>query len=972
MMTEHSQPLWGMPLNALEVQFVADDIENEHEVESENKNRDAAESDAHSDSDGRMMSLIEETDAHTDSTDQEPANESEGGPDGGSAVATFSADSNTSKVNAKRLVRELKQPYNEKGERVYCICRGVDDGKFMIQCDTCKDWYHGACVDISERQGRAITRYDCLQCVQAKNELIRNDIANANTQSRRSNRINQGDVSASSQPVVSAIPPVVGRKPPVQRTTSIPNPQRPASNTTANIATTINSQHTSKKSDPPKPVKPEPDVGPTSMAWIHDKTRSLVRKSFGEVLRTILDDFATEGITPEHVDVDEKAADGTLPTEWLDVTELAGTMEDALFDLTSDGVKGLHRTCGDKYKAKFRSLQFNLKDKKNSTLRTRLLTGRLPATSLVKLEQRDLANDELRARAEAIRLQSIHDAIKPKIVDIVYKKTHKGDEVVGDVSGLAAVAGGAAASANSSAVPAFRADTSSKEEEDDLVSPVVPVAAVKQSGIAGIMAAVEAAKLAARVSVGPSKVESLDDLLSKMDNSSASAENLGEKRHAEGFYDEEPAKKSRHDQDGSSTINSGMGNSSNSWDHLAASDTWAHVDDGEGWIQSPGDDVADFKPSDSSSNSPIGSPKPFEAPENNGAIVWNGLVRMPQVGKFTGRCMQIAGKPVGSSKALWESILPPTVFIEGRIDMSRTQSYVSQQRSSSSKEVIAVEFVTDTNVRDSPEEGGASEGGFQALMDYFVQKKRYAVVGQKYVHVRDMYLVPVKRGETVPDMMTVLSKMSVVDKCFERDRLFGVLILDKAVFSSSAAAAAAKEAAVSKSGRSSAGKRGPPAVGSAAKRVDAKPAPAPVPAAYPSTQAPTSTTTWSNLFPQSLQQQQPPLIAALATGMSAATAPPPPVTTSHANALALLMELTRQQQQQQQQQQLNQTAGFGVPPSAGTAPPPPLLVGGGLGIAGLLSQIQAAKQQHQQQLSGSGGGGNAYSFTGGSGTYQRQ
>ncbi|KAJ3243573.1 Transcription factor bye1 [Chytriomyces hyalinus] len=965
MMTEHSQPLWGMPLNALEVQFVADDIENEHEVENENKNRDAAESTAPSDSEG-LMSLIEESDAHMEgNTDhQQAAIESEGGPEGGLVAPAFNSDLNTSKANAKRLVRELKQPYNEKGERVYCICRGVDDGKFMIQCDTCKDWYHGACVDISERQGRAITRYDCLQCVQAKNELIRSDIAHANTQSRRSNRSGQVDPSTASPPVVIAIPPVVGRKPPAQRAISIPNQQRRTSNTatTPNIASSINS-HTSKKSDPPKPATPEPDVGPTSMAWIHDKTRSLVRKSFGEVLRTILDDFSAEGITPEHADADEKSADGAVPTEWLDVTELAGTMEDALFDLTSDGVKGLHRTCGDKYKAKFRSLQFNLKDKKNSTLRTRLLTGRLPASSLVKLEQRDLANDELRARAEAIRLQSIHDAIKPKIVDIVYKKTHKGDEVVGDASGLAAVAGGAAASSNSSAVPAFRTDNA-KDDEDNLMSPVVPVAAVKQSGIAGIMAAVEAAKLAARVSVGPSKVESLDDLLSKVNSSSASAENLGEKRHAEAYYDEEPAKKSRHDQDVSSTINSGMGNSSNSWDHLAASDTWAHVDDGEGWIQSPGDDVADFKPSDSSSNTPTGSPKAApEALENNGAIVWNGLVRMPQVGKFTGRCMQIAGKPVGSSKALWESILPPTVFIEGRIDVSRTQSYISQQRSSSSKEVIAVEFVSDTNVRDSPEEGGgASEGGFQALMDYFVQKKRYAVVGQKYVHVRDMYLVPVKRGDAVPDMMTVLSKMSVVDKCNERDRLFGVLILDKAVFSS---AAVAKEAAVLKPGRSGAGKRGPPPTGSAAKKVDAKPTPVPVPTAYPSSQAAISTP-WSNLFPQTIQQQ-PPLIAALSNGMPAANGTAaPPVTTSNANALALLMELTRQQQQQQQQQQqLHQTVGYGVPSAAAA---PPVLVGGGLGLAGLLSQIKAATQQQ----SGSGGAGNAYSYTGGSGTYQRQ
>ncbi|KAI8839328.1 transcription factor S-II, central domain-containing protein [Chytriomyces cf. hyalinus JEL632] len=961
MIAEHTHPLWGMPLNAFEVQFVADDLENEHR----DKNRVGAES-ATPLTTERLISLRGEALLHTGITGCGVTVERKDGREGGSAGRTLIPDLTTSKTNAKRLVRELKQPYNQKGERVYCVCRGVDGGKFMIQCDSCKDWYHGTCVDISERQGRAITRYDCLQCVQAKNELMWDDIAHANSLNNKNNgsgqvslswlllsfclvahKLNQSvqvDSSKSSSPTVAAIPLTVGRKLPAQRTNPNHN-QQSRTSFTSPIAPSIN-YHSSKKSNLQKlPNAPEPDVGPTSMAWIHDKTRSLVRKSFGQVLRTILDDFSAKGITPDQVHAEEKFTEGTAPPEWLDVTELAGTMEDALFDLTSDGVKGLHRTCGDKYKAKFRSLQFNLKDKKNSSLRTRLLTGRLPASSLVKLEQRDLANDELRARAEAIRLQSIHDAIKPNIVDMMYKKTHKGDEMVGNVSSMAAGGAAVSFSSGSSGIPSFGAlrTDSLMDDDEHLMS---PVAAVKQSGIAGIMAAVEAAKLAARVSVGPAKVESLDDVLSKMDSTTVS---VGEKRRgsAEVFSDDEPAKKSRIDQGASNLHTSGMGNSSSSsWDHLAASDTWAHVDGGEGWIQSPGD-VADFKPFASTSNSPSGSPRESSEPlENHGAMVWNGLVRMPQVGKFTGRCVQIAGKRVGSSKALWESILPPTVFIEGRIDVSRTQSYISQQQSSSSKEVIAVEFVAETNVRDAPQEdeGGATEGGFQALLDYFVQRNRYAVIGQKYLHVRDMYLVPVKRGDTLPAMMTVLSKISAVDKCNERDRLFGVLILDKAVFSGSAVTSPA-----SKPSRSSMGKRGPPAPRTAAKRVDtkpSKPATAPV-VADPLTDASTSTP-WSNVFPQSVQQQPPqvPLISALSTGMSATGGPVAP-------ALALLMQLTRQQQQQQQ------AVGFGVP-SAGTVGP--MLVGGGLGIAELLSRIQAVKQQ---QPSG------VFNFVGGSGIYPR-
>ena len=33
---------------------------------------------------------------------------------------------------------------------VYCLCREPWQGRFMIQCDGCDEWFHGACVDITE------------------------------------------------------------------------------------------------------------------------------------------------------------------------------------------------------------------------------------------------------------------------------------------------------------------------------------------------------------------------------------------------------------------------------------------------------------------------------------------------------------------------------------------------------------------------------------------------------------------------------------------------------------------------------------------------------------------------------------------------------------------------------------------------------------------------------------------------------
>jgi hypothetical protein len=71
--------------------------------------------------------------------------------DADAIVASKRSSRNVEKVDYKaiangpkslrRLVRPRKQEYNEDGDKIYCICRQPDEGLFMIQCDTCKDWY---------------------------------------------------------------------------------------------------------------------------------------------------------------------------------------------------------------------------------------------------------------------------------------------------------------------------------------------------------------------------------------------------------------------------------------------------------------------------------------------------------------------------------------------------------------------------------------------------------------------------------------------------------------------------------------------------------------------------------------------------------------------------------------------------------------------------------------------------------------
>ena len=47
---------------------------------------------------------------------------------------------------------------------LYCLCCGPYDGKFMIQCDECLEWYHGTCVQVTPEEANSIYVYLCPDC----------------------------------------------------------------------------------------------------------------------------------------------------------------------------------------------------------------------------------------------------------------------------------------------------------------------------------------------------------------------------------------------------------------------------------------------------------------------------------------------------------------------------------------------------------------------------------------------------------------------------------------------------------------------------------------------------------------------------------------------------------------------------------------------------------------------------------------
>lgn len=46
----------------------------------------------------------------------------------------------------------------------YCLCRSSDCSRFMIGCDGCEEWYHGDCINVSEKEAKHIKHYFCQRC----------------------------------------------------------------------------------------------------------------------------------------------------------------------------------------------------------------------------------------------------------------------------------------------------------------------------------------------------------------------------------------------------------------------------------------------------------------------------------------------------------------------------------------------------------------------------------------------------------------------------------------------------------------------------------------------------------------------------------------------------------------------------------------------------------------------------------------
>ncbi|XP_059156808.1 nucleosome-remodeling factor subunit BPTF-like isoform X2 [Physella acuta] len=73
-------------------------------------------------------------------------------------------DAKSAQKRKQKLISTGNKGLNPK-EKLYCVCKTpYDESKFYIGCDLCSNWFHGACVNISEDRAKFIDSYTCEDC----------------------------------------------------------------------------------------------------------------------------------------------------------------------------------------------------------------------------------------------------------------------------------------------------------------------------------------------------------------------------------------------------------------------------------------------------------------------------------------------------------------------------------------------------------------------------------------------------------------------------------------------------------------------------------------------------------------------------------------------------------------------------------------------------------------------------------------
>ncbi|XP_048862786.1 PHD finger protein 3 isoform X3 [Brienomyrus brachyistius] len=585
--------------------------------------------------------------------------------------------------NAPLLKKEAaeEEPAEGEGEVIWdpskhCgFCRKPHSNRFMVGCGRCDDWFHGECVGLdlvkAQQMEKEDQEYVCLKCCAEEDKKVESEDHGAASVERQvkaeqaqENKPAVRYEKISHQPSAAAV-----RKDSLERRSQEDRdgesrasasdqkahvPRRPHLSGDATHKMGTHDRQEAKKAKTSPAASKKPSV---------EQIRRNVRDSLKDILLKRLNES------------DLKVS-----------TERAGNVANK----TEKELFAFFRDTDSKYKSKYRSLMFNLKDAKNNVLFKRVLKGEISPHHLIRMSPEELASKELaawRQRENRHTIEMIEKEQREVDRRPIIKITHKGEIEIENQE------------PEKEPEPAdIEPEPVPRPPEEPEMAPPEPepentkdTTAQHKAHLFDLNCKICTGRMAPPVEDATTKVVKVATTVMRRQTST----------EAEG---QTSASSPAEDLPFSAME-----------DGLVSPRVLSSIDE----RLSGREDETTFL--------------------DRLELLWKGFVNMPSVAKFVTKAHPVSGV----LDHLTED-LPDSIQVGGRISPQTVWDYVEKIRASGTKEVCLIRFSPVTE---------EDEISYTLLYAYFSSRRRYGVVANNMKHVKDMYLIPLGASEKIPHQL---------------------------------------------------------------------------------------------------------------------------------------------------------------------------------------------------------------------------
>lgn len=533
------------------------------------------------------------------------------------------------------------------------LCKNQHNNTFMVGCGRCEDWFHGDCVGLDLTKVREMEEEDqmyvCLKCCEEESKKVEPEPPIAAKPEVKA-KVEEQDVRPPPKPQPGPSEKLTsGGVRPVRN-----DPDRRHSTDAADKTGFYLKESKSKSSGSKKPVSVE-----------------AIRRSVRDSLKEILIQRLKESDLKVAV---EKAS------------EVAKKTERELFHLYKD--------TDNKYKNKYRSLMFNLKDTKNNVLFKRVLKGEVSPGNLIRMSPEELASKELaawRQRENRHTIEMIEKEQREAERRPITKITHKGEieiesqepEKAPEPEELDSPPRVTEVTAESPKPPEEKAEGPGTEKD---------TTNQHKSHLFDLHCKICTGRMAPPVEEAPTKVVKVaTTVVRRQSTKSEETKSAGT-----------PAEDDLHLTVLEESFRSAQSGYDGRSDHVAGRDEEA-------------------------------------AFLSNLKCLWQGLVHMQAVAKLMTKAFLVSG----TLDNLTED-LPDSIQVGGRITPQIVWDYLEKIRAMGTKEVCLIRFFPETD---------EDEISYTLLYAYFSSRRRFGVVSNNRKQVKDMYIIPLGATEKVPHQL---------------------------------------------------------------------------------------------------------------------------------------------------------------------------------------------------------------------------